>query len=312
MILHIANLAWQALQTTDRGQFDLLWHLGHFVMDGSGKYTDTADSTAKEDAWIKTRSNESFWSEAIARYQEFTGVDKIPGGSISGVFDLWTRQILSGRFCSCPDVLSMSTDSDRATGRTWEKNDITWGIVSGIDRFGLPRSEVEAAARDAFDRLAAVCTVNLTLSHERPDIWATVEPIDGGGSTLAVSVLGYQGIERAEQRYDSGERWQFGDKHPGIPLHTVILHEIIHALGGGHISSSTPAIMNPFVSDRRDLTPADVQLIRRFFEAREGRPDPPDDPNPKPRYRVRQRVVDTRTNVEIQDFTAHMEEFTPC
>jgi len=63
-------------------------------------------------------------------------------------------------------------------------------------------------------------------------IVATVKRLDGANGVLAQSELPCGGISQAKQEYDSSEAW-----NRTIQAKLVILHELGHALGIGHIST---------------------------------------------------------------------------
>lgn len=70
--------------------------------------------------------------------------------------------------------------------------------------------------------------------------------IDGGSRTLAWSTLTEGDRRPQEQRYDTGETWTLGGPAPGqISLVVVACHEIGHAMGLGHDTPSSSAIMRP-------------------------------------------------------------------
>ena len=122
-----------------------------------------------------------------------------------------------------------------------------------------------------------ICGLRLkhTTDKTKAHIVITRASLDGSGSVLADSQLpcGFTASQwnQLRQRYDTGEAWVISDNPPGnkIDAVRVIMHELGHAIGIGHINSGN--LMAPTYSTQIRLPQnGDIMEAR----ARYGKPVP--------------------------------------
>ena len=144
------------------------------------------------------------------------------------------------RVCGVPDHYGTSECK-------WPDGDIPWTITSVIPGFTF--ESMKAAAAEAFARLAAVCGImpRYTETAREARILLGTANMDGPSGVLADSQLPCGGVRQCVQRYDVGERWTVDDGRASgrIDLTRVMAHEIMHALGVGHLPAGSPNLIAP-------------------------------------------------------------------
>ena len=266
-----------ARQDTERQQFDLLFYLGYF-----DDYVLNRSNAEQESFW--NRITEDEFDEGVKAYQRFCGL------TVDGDWGPKTREALTKRFCSVPDVRYHPSEQRAAAGRPrWPMDRVTFTIVndSGVT---VDFKIFESAMAHTIKAWNSVCGIQLETwekGEPGPNIYGYSRRIDGGSGTLAWSMLAYAGMpatSQLEQRYDQ-ERWYFNDSgqnESGINLGAVMAHEVGHALGLNHISANfAKALLNPFY-DPAIVKPqkADISVMVGYYGDPKQPPEPPDPDDP--------------------------------
>jgi hypothetical protein len=85
-------------------------------------------------------------------------------------------------------------------------------------------------------------------AQNHPEIRFGYQVIDGPSSTLAQAWFPFAGGIAGDVHFDISENWTLTPLSGGIDLLEVAVHEVGHALGLGHETNGSSAIMNPFYS----------------------------------------------------------------
>lgn len=179
-----------------------------------------------------------------------------------------TVQLMSRRFCHCPDVMAVGEGL-----RRWGGNRITWrnaGVRVGSLSF---MQAMDFTIKD----IGKACNLTIVPVNSGGNLVSTSRRIDGPGRVLAQAYL--PGFPtrlngRLSQEYDTSET--------ALSQHAFNLvtdHETGHSCGLEHDNTSEVALMDPFLNEALDgLQPADV----RQFQLRYGPPVKPEPPTPPP------------------------------
>ena len=180
-----------------------------------------------------------------------------------------------------------------AFGR-WSKPVVTWRVDSAPGELLLPElrvavrkaaSEWSAASSLRLEEAAAGAGADIVITAERAGDHGDVCPFDS--STLAHAFFPGDAdavCPRGKIHVNRGQRLTLDMRDSrGAPydLHSILLHEIGHALGLGHSSDPESVMWSMYSGTRRTLAPDDVAGMLSLYSGSEG-PVGPEAPEPEP------------------------------
>lgn len=226
---------------------------------------------------------------AVIAYQKFHGLtpDGIVGRQTARSFEL-------PRYCAA-DRLQLNVG-----GRVcrWPQPIVKWTCIARL--VGWQHDQISGVIAAQFARIEAVCGLRFQQidNPSQANILWTGAVIDGAGKVLADMQLPCGAFERSQcvGRIDQSERYvSSANPNPGQQdLDRVVLHEGLHGVGLPHRenrgANEPPTLMDPFVSEVRELGAWEVEYLRRLYpgagKAGGGneteKPSQPEAPKPEP------------------------------
>lgn len=242
------------------------------VKDFLARFGYLAEAPQTEEAPSSALEDET--SLALAQYQTMHGLTP------TGLFDENTREMMSRKRCTLPDI-NPATGVSFSITCTWSKDTLTYAFAAGTGDIGGD------AERDAVRRAFATWTAATQIAFREvatngnPDIRIAWTPANCGDANMTGGTLahadyppgcGYYGnaLPRPIHFDDQENTWCIGSAAGQFDVETVALHELGHILGLSH-SSVAGAVMFPTVSANatlRALAPDDIEGIRRLYPLR--------------------------------------------
>ncbi|KAL0540766.1 hypothetical protein IC582_020780 [Cucumis melo] len=217
---------------------------------------------------------------AIKSYQKFSKI------KVSGVLDKETLQQMSTPRCGVRDTFVSVAQQEHENKSTnieiggshytfyynnvkWpaEKKHLSYGFIHNFPPQHVPTvlrafQTWEDNTKFSFFLAPRVQTADILVSFERGE-HGDDEPFDGPGGILAHSL----GAVDGRVHFDADEQWEGGPVEKRYDLETLALHELGHALGLGH-SSSSLAVMWAYMYagfPKTRLTIDDIEGIRALY-----------------------------------------------
>lgn len=201
--------------------------------------------------------------DAIKNFQQHHGLQ-----TNRGLDDETVRAIMAPRICGLPDVLPQTMDAERLC--KWPDGKIPYFVAAAFPGLTIDESYREFAA--GVKPWADVANLQFIPvdSVAEARIVARIRRLDGPNGVLAQSELPCGGITQAKQDYDSSEAW-----NRSVMARLVVMHEVGHALGIGHIGSGN--VMAPTYNGTLSAPQAGdiAEIVKRY-----GRSTPTPGPTP--------------------------------
>lgn len=204
--------------------------------------------------------------QALRAFQAFHGLE------VTGELNEATRELMDKERCGFPDTAEYVLQ-----GNKWDTNNLRYGFQNFTG--DLNQNEIRAAFSAAFGYWAAVTPLTFTEVpfNQNPEIrirFVTGDhgdgsPFDGTGGVLAHAFYPPPngGDIAGDAHFDDAEAWSVNLPPSGVDLHTVVAHEVGHALGLAH-STVQDALMYPFYGGpHRFLAQDDIDGIQALYGA---------------------------------------------
>ncbi|CAF0833320.1 unnamed protein product [Adineta steineri] len=177
-------------------------------------------------------------SSILKKFQKFYKLEE------TGTLDAATKQLMNKPRCGNADVLRASQLN---TYLKWSKKSLTWSLRGNPEQLSFAKTEsiMQWAFQHWTDHIpvkikqtCSTCNANIVIDFVRKD-HGDMHSFDGPGGTLAHAFF----PEDGRIHFDKDETWNDGFVD-SQSLYLVAVHEIGHALGFDH-QSSTESIMYP-------------------------------------------------------------------
>jgi hypothetical protein len=183
----------------------------------------------------------------------------------------------------CGNTEEVNLDQRRRWMNRDSDNPITFWFMGGMKR--IPTPKIKQVIQEAANKWAAICDLSFREANgsRDADLLIITKHLDGPGGTLADQQLPRGDNRQLLMRLDN-ERFIISDQPntgSNVDLRRVVLHELGHGIGIGHLSSGN--VLQPSYGRYVELQKDDIEAAQFLYGKKPTTdPDPNPDPDPDP------------------------------